>query len=80
MARQIPKLRAAVDLRNLLIHGYAKVDNRIIWNSAPAGAGAGTGVRRWRRRARPFCARAPAGASCGCGWRSGSPRRVRRHR
>ncbi len=34
VARQIPKLRAAVDLRNLLIHGYAKVDNRIIWKTA----------------------------------------------
>ena len=34
MARQIPQLRAAVDLRNLLIHGYAKIDSRIVWNTA----------------------------------------------
>ncbi|WP_019021678.1 MULTISPECIES: DUF86 domain-containing protein [unclassified Thioalkalivibrio] len=34
VARQIPQLRAAVDLRNLLIHGYAKIDDRIIWNTA----------------------------------------------
>ncbi|WP_024329278.1 DUF86 domain-containing protein [Thioalkalivibrio sp. ALR17-21] len=33
VARQIPQLRAAVDLRNLLIHGYAKIDDRIIWNT-----------------------------------------------
>ncbi len=34
LARQIPQLRAAVDLRNLLIHGYAKIDSRIVWNTA----------------------------------------------
>ncbi|WP_019594002.1 DUF86 domain-containing protein [Thioalkalivibrio sp. ALM2T] len=34
LAREIPQLRSAVDLRNMLIHGYAKVDNRIVWNTA----------------------------------------------
>ncbi|WP_018875235.1 MULTISPECIES: HepT-like ribonuclease domain-containing protein [Thioalkalivibrio] len=34
LARQIPQLRAAVDLRNLLIHGYAKIDSRIVWSTA----------------------------------------------
>lgn len=34
IAKEVPQLRAAVDLRNLLIHGYAKVDDRIVWNTA----------------------------------------------
>ncbi|MFB4202403.1 DUF86 domain-containing protein [Arhodomonas sp. KWT2] len=34
LAEEIPELRAAVDLRNILIHGYAKVNDRIIWNVA----------------------------------------------
>jgi len=34
LAQAVPQLRSAVDLRNLLIHGYAKVDDRIIWNTA----------------------------------------------
>jgi uncharacterized protein with HEPN domain len=34
LAERVPELRSAVDLRNILIHGYAKVNPRIIWNTA----------------------------------------------
>jgi len=32
-AKAIPDLRSAVNLRNILIHGYAKVNNRIVWRT-----------------------------------------------
>ena len=34
IAARVPDLRSAVDLRNVLIHGYAKLNQRIIWATA----------------------------------------------
>lgn len=36
VARTIPELPRAVGLRNILIHGYASVDNRLVWDVATA--------------------------------------------
>ncbi|SFC97118.1 Uncharacterized conserved protein, contains HEPN domain [Thiohalospira halophila DSM 15071] len=33
VAESIPDLRAAVNLRNILIHGYAKLNHRIVWRT-----------------------------------------------
>jgi uncharacterized protein with HEPN domain len=35
-AAQIPELPAAVGLRNILIHAYGSVDNRLVWDVATA--------------------------------------------
>lgn len=34
LAAQLPELAAAVGLRNVLIHGYASVDHRLVWDVA----------------------------------------------
>jgi uncharacterized protein with HEPN domain len=34
IAAKIPNLTRAVDFRNLLIHGYASIDNAIVWRTA----------------------------------------------
>lgn len=31
-AMQLPELPAAIGLRNILIHGYASVDDRLVWD------------------------------------------------
>jgi uncharacterized protein with HEPN domain len=33
-AAQLPQVTAAVGLRNVLIHGYASVDHRLVWDVA----------------------------------------------
>lgn len=33
LAKQIPELRQAVGLRNVLIHGYAVIDDFLIWHT-----------------------------------------------
>lgn len=35
-AAQIPELSAAVGLRNVLIHAYASVNHRLVWDVATA--------------------------------------------
>ncbi|MCD2340192.1 DUF86 domain-containing protein [Ideonella azotifigens] len=35
-AEQLPELAAAIGLRNVLIHGYASVDNRLVWDVVSA--------------------------------------------
>jgi uncharacterized protein with HEPN domain len=32
MAQQISEYRSIVGLRNVLIHGYADIDNRVVWD------------------------------------------------
>jgi len=32
-AAQIPELRRIVSFRNILIHGYAEVDNEVVWEA-----------------------------------------------
>ena len=34
LAASIPDLRSAIGLRNVLIHGYATIDNPIVWRTA----------------------------------------------
>jgi uncharacterized protein with HEPN domain len=34
LAARVPDLRRIVDFRNLLIHGYAIVDDRLVWEIA----------------------------------------------
>lgn len=36
VARKVPELAQAVGLRNILIHGYAAVNNRLVWDVATA--------------------------------------------
>jgi uncharacterized protein with HEPN domain len=33
-ASRIPRLREVVGMRNILIHGYADIDHRVVWNAA----------------------------------------------
>ena len=35
-AERIPELRQAIGLRNILVHGYATVDDAIVWHTARA--------------------------------------------
>jgi uncharacterized protein with HEPN domain len=35
LASRVPDLRRAVGMRNVLIHGYAQVDNEAVWRTAP---------------------------------------------
>jgi uncharacterized protein with HEPN domain len=34
LARQVPGLSDAVAMRNILIHGYARVDDDVVWRTA----------------------------------------------
>lgn len=34
IARQIPERREAIGLRNILVHGYATVNNALVWRTA----------------------------------------------
>lgn len=34
LAERIPGARSAIGMRNVLIHGYARVDNETVWRTA----------------------------------------------